>query len=288
MSKNKLKKLAFRALGVLPDKLYLRIRYRQRIGFWPNLGCPRRFSEKLQWLKLNDRQEVMTKLADKLQFKEIIKIRFGPEYVIPVLALGTSSRELTEDSLPSMPFVLKTNHDSGGVFVVNCPESANISMLKGWLESRLFENAYLANREWEYKNIVPRWFIEPLLSDCSDSARLNDFKIHCFNGRPRLVQTIFDRDLKAKENWFDMSWKSLSFSYFSDERANIPMPVCLDEMHTIAGLLSEPFPYARVDFYVIGDRPVLGEITFRPYGGFMTWSPDNTDFELGDLLRLET
>jgi hypothetical protein len=105
-------------------------------------------------------------------------------------------------------------------------------------------------------------------------------------GVPRLIQTIFDRDNEAKENWFDTDWNVQEFFYFSSKKADVELPVCLAEILEIAAEVSSPFSYARVDFYVQSGAPLLGEITFRPFGGFMRWIPDKVDFALGELLSL--
>lgn len=283
---HKLKFIAFKALSLLSDDIYLQIRYRQRVGFWPNIKEPRRFSEKLQWLKVNDRQRLMTDLADKLKLKQIVNQRYGPDYSIPILASGKKVGDLSVRDLPSAPFMLKTNHDSGGTQVIEEPAKVNVEALKKWLRLRLSASLYAANREWEYKNIAPQWFIEPLYADDKANNQLNDFKFHCFHGEPRFVQTIFDRGRNVRENWFDIDWKPIDISYFSRSRALVEAPVCLDQMAILARDISAPFPYARVDFYVRQDRPLIGEVTFRPYGGFMKWDPDDADFLLGDLLHI--
>ena len=40
-----------------------------------NLECPVTFNEKLQWLKLHDRNPLYTKMVDKYEFKNYIKER---------------------------------------------------------------------------------------------------------------------------------------------------------------------------------------------------------------------
>lgn len=282
----RLKQLAYGGLSWIPDPLYLRFRYRQRLGFSPNLRDPQRFTEKLQWLKLHDRQTVMPEMTDKIKFKSVVEKSIGADYVIPLLACGDRPGDLDKSHLPTIPFVLKTNHDSGGSLIVSEPKRFNIISAKKWLSARLGRSFYLANREWEYKAIKPRWLIEPLLSDSSGNSRLNDYKVHCFNGEPKLIQTIFDRDEYVKENWFDVNWNPQDFWYFSNARKHIERPSALTLILSLARKVAEPFVYARVDFYLIDGHPYLGEITFRPYGGFMKWRPDSADYLLGNYLDL--
>ena len=51
------------------DERYLKLLYRARIGHPLNLDNPRTFNEKLQWLKLHDRNPLYTTLVDKCDVK---------------------------------------------------------------------------------------------------------------------------------------------------------------------------------------------------------------------------
>ena len=52
-----------------PDKLFLKFKYRLIIGKKLNLKNPSTFNEKLQWLKLYNRQHEYTMLVDKYEVK---------------------------------------------------------------------------------------------------------------------------------------------------------------------------------------------------------------------------
>ena len=41
-------------------------------------------------------------------------------------------------------------------------------------------------------------------------------------------------------------------------------------MLEIASKLAEPFPEVRVDFYIVNDKPVIGELTFTTGYGYFT------------------
>ena len=68
-----------------------------------------------------------------------------------------------------------------------------------------------------------------------------------------------------------------------DTEIKIPKPKCLDKMLEIASKLSSYFPEVRVDFYVINDRPYIGELTFSSGYGFFSQEYYN---HLGDLITL--
>lgn len=98
----------------MSDEQYLKMVYRIRFGKKLDLDNPRTFNEKLQWLKLHDRNKNYIKLVDKVQVKEYVAKKIGPEYVIPTLGIYDSFEQINFDALPNQ-FVLKCNHDSGSM-----------------------------------------------------------------------------------------------------------------------------------------------------------------------------
>lgn len=65
----------------------LRLAYRIRMGKKLNLDHPRTFNEKLQWLKLYDRNPEHTTMVDKYEAKQWVASRIGEEYIIPILGI---------------------------------------------------------------------------------------------------------------------------------------------------------------------------------------------------------
>ena len=96
----------------MPDREYLTKLYRAHLHRPLDLENPRLFSEKLQWLKLNDRNPLYTKLVDKYLVREYIAEKLGEEYLIPLLGVWDDPDEIDFDALPDQ-FVLKCNHNSG-------------------------------------------------------------------------------------------------------------------------------------------------------------------------------
>ena len=272
-------------VSLLGEKLYLRLKYRYRTGRWPNLNAPKRFSEKLQWLKLHHRHPLMHTLADKLAAKDWVSEFLGPQYVIPVKKVIGGVEDLSMEQLPPFPFVLKFNHDSGSTKVCRSAADFDLAALRAFYHARS-QTFYHLNLEWEYKDITPRLFAEEYFGDPSNSGVLRDYKIHCFSGVPRFVQVYSDRWNKITETWFTTAWERVDMWYLSPPKEGLGRPAKLNDMLALAAKLSKPFPYVRIDLYVAGDQILVGEFTFRPYGGFMKWKPDEADFELGRMLSL--
>jgi hypothetical protein len=274
-------------LIIFGEKWYLRIKYRLKLGRKLNLNNPQLFTEKLQWLKLHERSDLIVICADKIKAKEYVGRIIGFNHIIPVLRIFDNINQISHSNLPDSPFVIKTNHDSGGVLIFDFKCDIDFNKIKKILSRKMRRNFYFMHLEWEYKNINPKIFIEKKLIDESKNFMLNDFKIHCFNGKPMFIQTIFDRAEGVKEGWYDVNWKKLEMFYFSLNTNLIERPTSLAEMLDFSEKLAKPFSYVRIDFYSINNLVLFGEFTFRPYGGFMKWNNPEWDIQLGKLLKLD-
>src|SRR5690554_1888512 len=182
-SKNKLK--------FIDDKLYLKLIYRGRIGKRLNLTNPKTFSEKIQWLKLYDRNPLYTTLVDKYEVRSIIRQEIGEDYLIPLIGVWDNFDDINFDELPNS-FVLKCTHDSGGVIIVKNKNDFNINIARKKINSSLKKNYFYSGREWPYKNVKPRIIIEKFMVD-TKSKQLIDYKLMCFNGSPKIVQVMSNR-----------------------------------------------------------------------------------------------
>ena len=97
----------------MSDERYLKLLYRMIFKKKLNLENPQTYNEKLQWLKLHDRNPLYTKMVDKYEVKQYVANLIGEEYTIPTLGVWDSVDEIDFESLPNQ-FVLKCTHDSGG------------------------------------------------------------------------------------------------------------------------------------------------------------------------------
>lgn len=271
----------------LSDEELIKIKYKEFLNKDADLENPRLFTEKIQWLKLNDRNDLYTQCADKYLVRNYVEEKVGSKYLIPLVFMTENYKDINPDKLPEYPVIVKTTHDSGGTFIIQDKKTFDFKRLQRELAQRLKNNFYYLNREWEYKNIKPRIIVEKLLKDDSGNKQLNDYKIHCFHGKPMFIQTIFDRGVETKEDWYDTDWNLLDVYYFSPLKKHVEKPQVLEELLSVAKKLSQDFPYVRVDLYVANNHIYFGELTFRPYGGFMKFVPESFDMDLGNYLILE-
>lgn len=176
----------------LPDKLYLKILYRFKMGRKLNLMKPITFTEKLQWLKLHNRKQEYTTMVDKYSVKDYVKGIIGPEYIIPTLGVWNNFDDIDFSKMPHR-FVLKTTHGGGGGGVVLCKDksSFNLQKAKEVLEKSLNHDIYRNLREWPYKNVERRIIAEEFLED--PTGELKDYKFFCFNGEVKFFKIDFGR-----------------------------------------------------------------------------------------------
>lgn len=274
------------------DKQYVKLKYRLITGRKLNLKAPKSFSEKLQWLKLYDRDDKYVKMVDKYDAREYIASVVGEEYLIPLLGVWDSVDEIDFDSLPDQ-FVLKCTHDSGGVVVCRDKSKFDIDSAKTKLNAWMKRNYFYRSREWPYKNIKPRIIAEKYMEDEASKGTtlgLTDYKFYCFNGVPKLayVSQGMENHNTARISFLNLDWtfapfKRLDYKPFDVEP---PKPVNYERMLEIASVVSAEQIFLRVDFYEINKKIYIGELTFCPTSGMVPLDPANWDDELGTWLKL--
>ena len=94
----------------IPDVLYLKMQFKKKLGYSLNLKDPQTFDEKLQWLKLHDRNPLYTTLVDKYAVKKWVANKIGPQYVVPTFGVWEKFDDIDFSKLPDR-FVLKCTHD---------------------------------------------------------------------------------------------------------------------------------------------------------------------------------
>lgn len=278
-----------RLLHFLPDKAYLSIMYRAYLGKKLNWKNPKTFNEKLQWLKLYDRNPAYCSMVDKYAAKQFAAERIGSQYVVPLLAGPWDSfDEIDFDALPEQ-FVLKTTHDCGGVWICTDKQKLDKRAAKAFFRKHLKNNYYLSGREWPYKNVKPRIFAELFLSELGNDD-LRDYKFFCFDGVPKLMFIASERQSQDQETKFDFYDMDFNHLPIINGHPNSPHPIVKPEnferMKELAAVLSDGIPHLRVDFYECGGRLYLGELTFSHWSGFIAFEPDEWDERIGSWIKL--
>lgn len=284
--------LVFHTNFLFPDKLYLKIMFWAQMGYKLNLKSPVTYSEKIQWLKLNERNSLYTQLVDKLLVKDFVTKKVGVNCVIPTIKVWNKIDDIDISDLPRQ-FVLKTNCGGGsnGVIVCKDKNSFNFEDSKMKLKASLKEDIYMSHREWPYKNVVPKIFAEKFMIDES-GYELKDYKFFCFNGEVRALFIATDRykgEHNVKFDYYDADFKHLDIRQ-SHRNADSPMidpPRNFEQMKFVAEKLSAGLKHVRVDLYNINGRIYFGEMTFFHYSGLVPFHPQKWDLIWGEWLNLE-
>ena len=260
--------------------------YHYKTGKKLDLERPKTFSEKLQWLKLNDTTPLKTRLADKYEVRGWVADKIGADYLIPLLGVWDSFDAIDFDALPAK-FVLKCTHGSACNRIVTDKASLDRAQAKRDFDFWMKLNyAFLDGFELQYKDIKPRIVAEAFVE--TDDGELRDYKIHCFNGTPRFVQVISDRGTAISDVFYDLDWQPMACRSVTMQHnaAGVPRPERLTDLIRLAAVLSEGFPNVRVDFYAPDHRLFFGEMTFTPSSGIKIWAPDSYNETFGEMIKL--
>jgi len=280
---NRINRIALARL--LPPSLYVSRMYRKKTGERLNLNNPLKFNEKLQWLKLNYRNPILMRMADKYEAKKVVRERLGSDRSVPTAAIFDSPDQIRLDDLPDA-LALKATHGSGWNIISRDKSELDEDEVQSYFRFWLGKSYYRYSKEWAYKYVRPRVICEPLLKDEHGDLPL-DYKIFCFGGQARFVQVDFDRFTNHTRSFYDLDWNKLDFSFgypMSDKKVSRPVP--LEKMVKMAEKIASGLPFLRVDFFVHQDHPYVGELTFYPENGLGKFTDEAWNLKLGDLLTL--
>ena len=270
------------------DKDYLVNLGKFRLKKIMNLDNPKTFNEKVNWLKLYDKNQLYPILADKYLVKFYISKTIGEQYVIKTLQVYDRADDIDFSILPSK-FVLKCNHDSGSVIIVRDKNQINEDVIKKKLNKKLDVTYSDTNKEWVYSKINRKIICEEYLEQ-EGSDSLTDYKFYCFNGEPKFlyVSKGLENHSTATISFYDMKMNLLPFHRpdFKQNKEGECRPKNWEEMIQIARKLSNGIPFVRVDLYSIQNKIYFSEFTFFPCGGFMRFVPDRWDLLIGNMLEL--
>lgn len=273
------------------DKQYLTRMFKKRMGYELDIENPKTFNEKLQWLKVNERQDILPLLTDKYLVREYIREKFGEQYLIPLLFVTEDYREITDDNIPNENCIIKTNCGSHDYYIIRNKKEVDIEILQNRYKDLLDSNYYYKGREWNYKNINPCIIIEKLLEDKNGKIP-NDYKLTFFNGELQFVYCSIDREGDNYRKIYDPNWNPMDFSmgHSLEEYKQFPdiePPKSLNDMIRIGKEIAKELPYVRVDFYDVDGKLYCGEITLYHGSGFDKFYPEKYDRIWGERLKLK-
>ncbi len=273
----------------MPDEKYLKIKYYLSLGKKLDLENPQTFNEKLQWIKLFDRNPLYTQLVDKYLARDYIKEKLGEEYLIPLLGVWDDPDDIDFDALPEQ-FVLKCNHNSGlGMCICKDKTKLDLEKVRSELKKGLNQDYYITGREWPYKDVPRKVIAEKYMTDES-GYELKDYKFFCFDGEVKMLFVAKDREVEGAETKFDFFDADFNHLPFTNGHPNSQPPYFkpenFEEMKAVAAKLSKGIPEVRVDLYNINGKIYFGEMTFFHWSGFVKYEPEEWDYKIGSYINL--
>lgn len=259
--------------------------YLERIGVPLNLNAPKRYTEKIQWMKLYGVTPLMSLLSDKYRVRDWVKQTIGEEYLLPMITAVKSFDEIDFKSLPDK-FVIKSNHSSGWNIIVKDKEKLDLKQVKKKMDFWQHTNyAYWSMLEMQYASIPTVFVIEDYITDHNDE--LNDYKFLCFDGVPYFCWVDTGRFSHHTRTVYDMDWNRQPWSQvYNPEEVYIDKPQNFDEMKKLATALCKGFRHVRVDLYNVDGKIYFGEMTFTNGNGFDKIVPDKYDEVLGSYFHI--
>lgn len=267
---------------VVLSKLYFRIYLNEKM----DIKNPKKFNEKLQWLKLNYNAQnpLVVQCSDKYAVRSYVKECGYSHILTKLIGVWEKAEDIDWEMLPQK-FVLKCTH--GCAYNILCRDKEKFDkqgaakQLNSWLK----ENFAAFNVELHYGKIKPRRIIcEEYLGDV-----ITDYKFFCFNGDPKFFYVSSDliHDRQAEIGFFYMDGNKMPMIRDDyKDIGNINMPESLPEMIQIARDLSKNFPFVRVDFFLLENSYKFAELTFTPGACMMPLNPKQYDIEWGKMLQL--
>lgn len=269
----------------ISDQTYAKFRYHIELDRPLNLKNPKRFTEKIQWIKFYDRTELRKEVADRLRVRDYVSNKIGKEHLIPLI---DSFEELTPKLWRSLPeqFVLKANHGCGMIQIIHNKAESRYDDVKNESESWKEIEYFNVGREWVYKDLPRTILAEKLLTDENGNIP-SDFKFFCFHGWVELIQVDIGRFTDQKRNLYDRDFNQVDAELlYPPYEGNIEKPELLDEAIKMAEKLSSNLDFIRTDLYILEQQIYFGELTNYPGNGFIPFKPESMELKMGSLLKL--
>lgn len=277
------KRLVAEAIWLVNRNFFLRIRFYMNSGYWPNTNEPKTINEIIFKLKINS-PETYDLYADKLFVRNFISRKIKENNLaklkLPNILMESNSAQDFLRNFRGEESFIKANHGSGMCFYFDGITKKSLTTNQAILIKRwLCTDYYKFTGEACYKNIKRKVFAEQPLR-CKDGSFPDDIKIHCYYGKPAVIQVL--RRTKSvlerktyDENWLEKQW--FKNEVLAPDLSLIPK----GEVLSYAKILSAAFEYVRVDFYLVDDLLYFSELTFYPASASLPLASKQVDEEMG-------
>lgn len=261
-------------------KIEAGIRFHKKI----NIDHPITLSDKICYLEFREDNPLVTQCSDKYDVREFVRSKGLENILVPLIGVYNDVEEINFDVLPNQ-FALKATF--GCKMNLICSDKSKLDVdlarkkIDEWLKKGFNRNAL----EPHYNKIKKRIICERYLEGVDT---ILDYKIHCFNGKPKFILVCSERNKGLRLNLYDLNWSPIN-EICGKHKPNkqIEKPTCLNDMLQIAETLAGDFDFVRVDLYQINQKIYFGELTFTPDGGMLSYYTREFDREMGSQLSIK-
>jgi hypothetical protein len=269
-------------------KMYLNIQYRFITGHALNLKKPRRYTEKLQYLRwfIYPKNQHVIEATDRAGLRGYVKRLRLSKYLIPIQGIFDCYEDIPFKTL-KRPYVIKATHGSNMNHFVKKDSKLDLSVVQKKLKKWLKTDYGQTTLEPHYSFIKPKLIIENFIE--SNHLFPIEYKIHVFHGVAKFLYVVTGRGQDIRYTLFDRDWKPFDGAQFNGwKKSDIDLekPASFVEMLTIAETLAKPFPFVRVDLYAVLDKIYISELTFTPAKGTLRLDNDDYDMMIGSWLNI--
>ncbi len=263
---------------------YQKEKFFYAMQYYPSTKKPLTINEMIFKLKMNSPFSYY-RYADKVLVRDhvmyIINTYGLKNLFLPTLLAKSKTPEGLNENLPNQDCFIKANHGSGMCFLYevnkNFGQLSNFKLgeLKKWLKI----DYSIDTHEHCYKKIDRVLFCEkPLI--CNDGSYPDDIKVHCYCGRPAVIQIIRRTSGELERKTFDEYWNEQE--WFQNEVLDIDLKyIPKKDIIDYSEILSQNFPYVRVDFYLVDGKLYFSELTFYPMSATLPLKSYEVDLMLG-------
>lgn len=255
--------------------------YYSERGYHMDFSAPRSFSEKMQWLKVHDKDPRKAVLADKLAVRDEITRKVGSEVLPQVYRSWDDAASISFEGLPKR-FFLKCNNGSGMMARIEDSSTADMDALRKKAAEWLAYDFSARYFEMHYADITPRVYAEEWIDDIEW-----EYQAWCFSGEIAFIAAIHEPHGVNEKQFFSPTWEKLPFVSSPPEYpGTIDRPACLPQLLEWSTTLADDFTFVRVDWYGTPRGLIFSEMSFTPACGLVRWVPSSYNDTVGDLMHL--
>lgn len=265
-------------------KTWSKVHYRKLFHKKLNIKSPETFNEKINWMKWNycPQNETEVKCTDKYAVREYVEKKGLGDILNPIYGVWSSVDDIDWNSLPES-FAIKCTHGCAMNIICEDKGRLDIEDAKKKLAKWMKQDFGRMRAQPHYSKITPSIICEKYIEG-ENGCFPEDYKVHCFNGKPEVIAVYSGRGSKLCCTYYDTEWNELELG--REPGCREAAPECLDRLLEAASILSADFPYVRADFYIDKDKIIFGELTFTPGNGFSRIFSDEGDRIMGRKLDI--